>query len=107
MVIASAGLRVMALRAAGLLAAGAALARVVGDLALYYTPNHGDLLASDYRYFVRIRERWLLLVTTWASSRRPAGHFNPCRADRTYKRSADCPGSRRPRKAGSTYDTDR
>lgn len=54
--------RVMALRTAGqLLAVGAALACVVGDLTLQYTPNSSDLLAPDYRSVVDIPE-WRLLL---------------------------------------------
>ncbi len=61
MVTVSASPRVTALRAAGLLACGAALACVVGDLALQYTANRGDLFASDYRYLAGIPE-WRLLL---------------------------------------------
>jgi hypothetical protein len=49
------------LRAAGLLACGAALACVAGDLALQYTPNTRDLFASDYRYLAYIPDGRLLL----------------------------------------------
>lgn len=52
---------VMTLRAAGMLAAGAALVCVAGDLALQYTANHSDLLAADYRYFAGI-PNWRLLL---------------------------------------------
>lgn len=61
MVTVSASPRVMALRAAGLLAVGAALACVAGDLALQYTANQADLLAPDYRYLIGIPE-WRLLL---------------------------------------------
>ncbi len=61
MVTLSAKPRVMVLRTAGLLAVGAALACVVGDLALQYTANRGDLFAPDYRYLASIPE-WRLLL---------------------------------------------
>jgi hypothetical protein len=51
----------MTLRTAGVLACGAALACVAGDLALQYTPNTRDLFASDYRYLAGIPE-WRLLL---------------------------------------------
>jgi hypothetical protein len=52
---------VLALRVAGLVAVGAALACVVGDLALQYTPSSRDLFAPDYRYLAGIPE-WRLLL---------------------------------------------
>ncbi len=61
MVSVSASPTVRTLRIAGLVAAGAALTCVVGDLSLQYTANRADLLAPDYRYFVGIPE-WRLLL---------------------------------------------
>jgi hypothetical protein len=63
MIIASANVKrsVRALRAAGLVAIGAALACAVGDLALQYTPNSRDLFAPDYRELASIPE-WRLLL---------------------------------------------
>jgi hypothetical protein len=61
MVVTSTRPGVKILRVAGMVASGAALACVVGDLALQFTANRGDLLAPDYRYLAGIPE-WRLLL---------------------------------------------